>query len=94
MCKLAQASRARPTFLYVIYTCIGMCFVGAIAGVFYPEQVTTAAQNLTNLLAAIPESLWWLFGASYLGYTGGRSFDKYQRARQGRTPVKGLPRKG
>ena len=24
--------------------------------------------------------LWWLFGAGYLGYTGARSLDKWQRA--------------
>jgi hypothetical protein len=32
---------------------------------------------LTSLLMAIPESLWWLFGAGYLGYTGARSLDKW-----------------
>jgi len=29
-----------------------------------------------SVLGAIPENLWWLFGAGYLGYTGARSFDK------------------
>lgn len=40
--------------------------------------MATAASNLANLLQAIPESLWWLFGAGYLGYTGARSMDKWR----------------
>ncbi len=30
------------------------------------------------MAAEMPESLWWLFGAGYLGYTGARSFDKWR----------------
>ncbi|MEQ8370783.1 MAG: 3TM-type holin [Alphaproteobacteria bacterium] len=71
-------SRARPTFLYLMYVIIMMCVGGAIAGIWWPDSVTTAAQNMTNLLGAIPESLYWLFGAGYLGYTGARSFDKWR----------------
>ena len=41
-------------------------------------EVARAAQNIAGLLAAIPDSLWWLFGAGYLGYTGARSFDKWR----------------
>ncbi len=37
-----------------------------------------AAENLSKLLNAVPESLWWLFGAGYLGYTGARSLDKWR----------------
>ena len=71
-------SRARPTFLYLIYLVILMCVAGAIIGIWWPDHVATAASNLTNLLNAIPESLWWLFGAGYLGYTGARSMDKWR----------------
>jgi hypothetical protein len=71
-------SRARPTFLYLIYLVILMCVGGAIIGIWWPDHVATAASNLTNLLNAIPESLWWLFGAGYLGYTGARSMDKWR----------------
>lgn len=71
-------SRARPSFLYIIYGVIILCFVGGIIGIFAPASVALAATNITALLAAIPESLWWLFGAGYLGYTGGRSFDKWK----------------
>ena len=71
-------SRARPTFLYVMYGVILLCVVGAIIGIWWPTHVFQAAENLGKLLGAIPESLWWLFGAGYLGYTGARSFDKWQ----------------
>lgn len=71
-------SRARPTFLYVMYGAIGMCFLGSILGIWFPTHIDTAAANLGKLLSAIPESLWWLFGAGYLGYTATRSFDKWK----------------
>ncbi len=71
-------SRARPSFLYIIYIFIlasipmGVLFAlnGALA-----VNITTGVQAW---LAAIPESLWWLFGAGYLGYSGARSFDKWK----------------
>lgn len=69
-------SRARPSFLYVMYGVIVLCFAGGILGVWWPNHVALAADNIGNLLAAIPESLWALFGAGYLGYTGARSYDK------------------
>ena len=69
-------SRARPSFLYLMYLVIISTFAGGIVGIWHPEEVTTAAQNIANLLAAIPETLWWMFGTGYLGYTGARSFDK------------------
>ena len=68
--------RARPSFLYLMYLVIVSSFAGGIVGIWHPEEVTTAAQNIANLLAAIPETLWWMFGTRYLGYTGARSFDK------------------
>jgi hypothetical protein len=71
-------SRARPTFLYVMYVVIALAFVGGIIGVWFPHHVDLAAANIGKLLAAIPDSLWWLFGAGYLGYTGARSFDKWR----------------
>ena len=71
-------SRARPTFLYVIYSIIILCFVGGVLGIWWPEHVSTAATNIKNLLGAVPENLWWLFGTGYLGYTGARSFDKWR----------------
>lgn len=71
-------SRARPSFLYVIYAVIILCFFGGIIGIWFPNDVALAATNIKDLLAAIPDSLWALFGAGYLGYSGARSYDKRQ----------------
>lgn len=72
-------SRARPTFLYLIYGVIALCFFGGTLGLWWPGEVAQAAQNIEALLGAVPEDLWWLFGTGYLGYTGARSFDKWKR---------------
>jgi hypothetical protein len=69
-------SRARPTFLYLIYSIIATEVIGSIIGIWFPDQAVQAAKNLKDLLGAIPSDLWWLFGAGYLGYTGARSFEK------------------
>lgn len=61
-----------------MYLVILSCVVGSILGIWWPAHVATVAQNVGALLTAIPESLWWLFGAGYLGYTGARSFDKWR----------------
>ncbi len=71
-------SRARPSFLYVIYFVILLCVFGGILGIWFPDQTTRAAANINALLNAIPEALWWLFGTGYLGYTGARSIDKWR----------------
>jgi len=71
-------SRARPTFLYLMYAVIVLALIGGILGIWFPTQVGQAADTIGRLLAAIPDSLWWLFGAGYLGYTGARSFDKWR----------------
>jgi hypothetical protein len=71
-------SRARPLFLYLMYGIFVFCFIGAIIGIWKPDAVFQVAKNMGALLNAIPEPMWWLFGAGYLGYTGGRSFDKWK----------------
>lgn len=71
-------SRARPTFLYIMYLVILLTVAGGIVGIWWPDEVGIAAGNIRSLLGAIPDSLWWLFGAGYLGYTGARSFDKWR----------------
>ena len=71
-------SRARPTFLYLMYSVIVLCFVAGIVGLWWPSYTRAAAENINQLLGAVPEQLWFLFGAGYLGYTGARSFDKWR----------------
>lgn len=72
-------SRARPSFLYVMYAVIILCFVGGVIGIWHAEAVQLAAANINALLSAIPEEMWWLFGAGYLGYTGSRTYEKAKK---------------
>ena len=69
-------SRSRPTFLYVIYI---LLLAGLPMGVLYafrPEMAGAVAEGFGKWLDAIPEPLYALFGAGYLGYTAFRSWDK------------------
>ena len=75
----AWTSRARPSFMYVMYFVIMLWLVGGVVGSWGPDHVATAASNITNLLSSIPEALWALFGAGYLGYTGSRSWEKIRK---------------
>lgn len=67
-------SRARPSFLYVMYLMILSSIPMGILSVFKPEMAVQVATGMQAWLAAIPESLWAVFGVGYLGYTGARSF--------------------
>ena len=72
-------SRARPSFLYVIYALI---LAALPMGVIYAYDAATAKAitgGFHDWLAAIPEPLVQLFGMGYLGYTGARSFEKWRK---------------
>ena len=74
-------SRARPSFLYVVYVFIFTAIPMGILYAFKPEVALGVAAGVKAWLEAIPEEMWWLFGAGYLGYTGARSFDKRKQAK-------------
>lgn len=69
-------SRARPSFLYVIYIYIIAAIPFGIISVWHPDIVNQVAIGMTAWLKAIPDQLWYLFGVGYLGYVGARSWDK------------------
>lgn len=71
-------SRARPSFLYVIYIMILMSIPMGIIHATDAELARSLTIGVQSWLKAIPEPLWALFGAGYLGYVGGRSYDKKQ----------------
>lgn len=73
-------SRARPSFMYVIYTMILLGVPMGVLSAFQPEIAARVATGLQAWLAAIPDSLWALFGAGYLGYTGMRGLEKVKGA--------------
>jgi len=69
-------SRARPSFLYVIYIMILFSVPMGILSAFEPKTATDIAEGMKSWLGAIPAELWYTFGAGYLGYTGFRSSEK------------------
>lgn len=71
-------SRARPSFLYVMYLLILVSIPIGILSIFRPEAAVGIATGMGIWLKAIPEELWTVFGVGYLGYTGARSFEKFK----------------
>jgi Holin of 3TMs, for gene-transfer release len=69
-------SRARPSFLYVMYVIILWALpMGLIASV-QPAMAAGIAKGMNGYLGGIPDSLWALFGTGYLGYTAARQWGK------------------
>ncbi len=73
-------SRARPSFLYVIYLMLLASIPMGILWAFAPAMADGVATGLQKWLAAIPDAVWQLFTVGYLGYTGGRSWEKIKGA--------------
>jgi len=69
-------SRARPSFLYVIYIMILFGIPMGFVSAFKPEIAVAIAAGMKAWLSAIPSELYTLFGAGYLGYTGVRGWEK------------------
>jgi len=72
-------SRARPTFLYVIYILILASIPMGVVWAFAPDVALSFTDGFTSWLHAIPDSLYTLFGAGYLGYAGARTVDKLKK---------------
>ena len=73
-------SRARPSFLYVIYLMLLASIPMGVLFAFAPATADSIAIVLQKWLAAIPDAVWQLFTLGYLGYTGGRSWEKIKGA--------------
>lgn len=69
-------SRARPSFLYVMYALILAAIPMGVLHAFEPALAVSISEGMKAWLAALPEELWWLFGSGYLGYAAARSADK------------------
>lgn len=69
-------SRARPSFMYVIYLLILMGIPMGFLSAFDPVMATNIAAGFKAWLTAIPSDFVALFGVGYLGYTGARSIEK------------------
>ena len=69
-------SRARPTFLYVMYVMILWALPMGLLAAISPATASEIAQGMTAYLTALPEPLYALFGTGYLGYTAARQWGK------------------
>src|SRR3990167_4504541 len=69
-------SRARPSFLYVIYIVILLGVPRGFLSAFKPEIAAQVAAGFKAWLGAVPDALWALFGAGYLGYATARTWEK------------------
>lgn len=69
-------SRARPSFLYVMYAMILWALPMGLIAAFRPEAATSIAQGMNTYLNGLPEPLYALFGTGYLGYTVARQWGK------------------
>jgi ABC-type amino acid transport substrate-binding protein len=69
-------SRARPSFLYVMYIMITFSIPMGVLSAFKPDMATAIAHGMQAWLAAIPDSLYTLFGVGYTGYAVTRTIDK------------------
>ena len=68
-------SRARPSFLYVMYVLLLASLPMGVLSAFSPAANDIAA-GMNAYLAGLPEPLYALFGTGYLGYTAARQWGK------------------
>lgn len=69
-------TRARPTFLCVIYVMILWAIPMSIIAAVRPDIAHNMTAGIAAYLAAIPEPMWALFGTGYIGYTAARTLGK------------------
>ena len=69
-------SRARPSFLYVMYALLLWAIPMGLIAAAAPDMATRIAVGMTAYLNGIPEPLYALFGTGYLGYTAARQWGK------------------
>jgi len=69
-------SRARPSFLYMMYGLILWAIPMGLIAAVRPEMAKGIADGMTAYLRGIPEELYALFGTGYLGYTAARTWGK------------------
>jgi hypothetical protein len=69
-------SRARPSFLYVMYVMLLFALPMGVIAAFRPEAARDIANGINDYLNGLPEPLYALFGTGYLGYTAARQWGK------------------
>ena len=69
-------SRARPSFLYVMYALLLWAIPMGLIAAVKPDTAMAIAKGMNAYLAGLPEPLYALFGTGYLGYTITRQWGK------------------
>lgn len=69
-------SRARPSFLYVMYAMLLFSLPMGILAAFDPATAQNIGMGITSYLRGLPDELYALFGTGYLGYTAARQWGK------------------
>jgi hypothetical protein len=69
-------SRARPSFLYVMYVMILFAIPMGVLSAFEPQAARDIGAGMTGYLNGLPGELYALFGTGYLGYTAARQWGK------------------
>lgn len=69
-------SRARPSFLYVMYAMILWALPMGLIAALRPATAQAIAAGMNGYLQGIPEPLYALFGTGYLGYSAMRQWGK------------------
>jgi hypothetical protein len=69
-------SRARPSFLYVMYVMLLWALPMGVLAAFRPDIARDIAEGMNAYLNGLPEPLFALFGTGYLGYTAARQWGK------------------
>jgi hypothetical protein len=73
-------SRARPSFLYVVYVLLLWSIPMGVLTIFRPEAAAAFTSGFQAWMAAIPEPVLTLFGVVMTGYVAGRSWEKVRGA--------------
>lgn len=69
-------SRARPSFLYVMYALVLFALPMGLISAIDADTAKAISTGITAYLRALPEELYALFGTGYLGYTAARQWGK------------------
>ena len=72
----AWTSRARPSFLYVVYIMLLFSLPMGVVSAFNPDIAAHVAIGFQSWLTAIPDSLYILFGTVMTGYGVQRTVEK------------------
>jgi len=73
-------SRARPSFLYVVYVLLLWSIPMGVLTIFKPDAAASFTSGFGLWMNAIPEPILTLFGVVMTGYVAGRSWEKVKGA--------------